>query len=209
MELYNDDEYDYDTGKFKGMKKETQKLFNENLHNFYSVFVDNQGEPMPENIKKFSDIKLRDYSNKKICESGNAPSVKGTYKDELFLKYADNLKAMIQSVNVKQEELLSIINKIFVYVLDPVTEKEVIRINPDLTESGLQELIVETRKLVIELYLKCETDFVEGVKIYEAIVESQIFNTTQKHIEQLEKEREKLIAPYKQPSAGEMKRTTS
>ena len=95
------------------------------------------------------------------------------------------------------------------YVLDPVTEKEVIRINPDLTESDLQELIVETRKLVIELYLKCETDFVEGVKIYEAIVESQIFTTTQKHIEQLEKEREKLIAPYKQPSAGEMERASS
>ena len=29
MELYYDDDYDYDTGKFKGMKEETQKLFNE------------------------------------------------------------------------------------------------------------------------------------------------------------------------------------
>ena len=207
IDLYFDGDYDFKTGKFMGMTTETEKQFQDDLKRFYLAFTDNTD--MPPDVKKFSDIKLRDYSNKKICESGNAPSVKGTYKDELFLKYADNLKAMIQSVNVKQEELLSIINKIFVYVLDPVTEKEVIRINPDLTESGLQELIVETRKLVIELYLKCETDFVEGVKIYEAIVESQIFNTTQKHIEQLEKEREKLIAPYKQPSAGEMKRTTS
>jgi hypothetical protein len=196
IDLYFDGDYDFKTGKFMGMTTETEKQFQEDLKRFYLAFTDNTD--MPPEVKKFSDIKLRDYSTKKFCESGL--SVKGTYKDELFLKYADNLKAMIQSVNVKQDELLAIINKIFVYVLDPVTNEEVIRVNPDLTESSLQDLIVETRKLIIELYLKCETDFVEGVKIYEAIVESQIFNTTQKHIEQLEKEREKLIAPYKQQS---------
>jgi len=199
IDLYFDGDYDFKTGKFMGMTTETEKQFQDDLKRFYVAFTDSAD--MPPDIKKFGDIKLRDYSTKKFCEAGqNGIGVKGTYKDELFLKYADNLKAMIQSVNVKQEELLKIINKIFVYVLDPVTDKEVIRVNPDLTESGLQDLVVETRKLVIELYLKCETDFVEGVKIYEAIVESQIFNTTQKHIEQLEKEREKLIAPYKQQS---------
>jgi hypothetical protein len=196
IDLYFDGDYDFKTGKFMGMTTETEKQFQEDLKRFFLAFTDNND--IPPEVKKFSDIKLRDYSTKKFCKSGNAPSVKGTYKDELFIKYADNLKSMIQSVNVKQDELLSIVNKIFVYVLDPVTDKEVIRVNPDLTDSGLQELIVETRKLIIELYLKCETDFVEGVKIYEAIVESQIFNTTQKHIEQLEKEREKLVAPYKQ-----------
>ena len=199
IDLYFDGDYDFKTGKFMGMTTETEKQFQDDLKRFYMAFTDSAD--MPPDIKKFGDIKLRDYSSKKFCESGkSSTSVKGTYKEELFLKYADNLKAMIQSVNVKQDELLKIINKIFVYVLDPVTDKEVIRVNPDLTELGLQDLIVETRKLVIELYLKCETDFVEGVKIYEAIVESQIFNTTQKHIEQLEKEREKLIAPYKQQS---------
>ncbi|NDA89341.1 MAG: hypothetical protein EBY20_00270 [Alphaproteobacteria bacterium] len=199
IDLYFDGDYDFKTGKFMGMTTETEKQFQEDLRRFYLAFTDNTD--MPPDVKKFSDIKLRDYSNKKFCKSGkNGIGVKGGYKDELFLKYADNLKDMIQSVNVRQDELLSIVNKIFVYVLDPVTDKEVIRVNPDLTEPGLQELVGETRKLIIELYLKCETDFVEGVKIYEAIVESQIFNTTQKHIEQLEKEREKLISPYKQQS---------
>lgn len=194
IDLYFDGDYDFKTGKFMGMTVETEKQFQSDLRRFYLAFTDNAD--MPPEVKKFGDIKLRNYSTKKFCESGNAPSVKGNYKDELFLKYADNLKAMIQSVNAKQDNLLAIINKIFVYVLDPVTEKEVIRVNPDLTETGLQELIGETRNLIIELYLKCETDFVEGVKIYEAIVESQIFNTTQKHLEQLEKEKDKLILPY-------------
>jgi hypothetical protein len=193
IDLYFDGEYDYKSGKFLGMTAETEKKFQEDLKRFYLAFTDS--DDMPSDIKKFSDIKLRDYSKKKYCESPQK-SLTGTYKDKLFNDYANNLKMMIQSVNKKQDDLLAIINKIFVYVLDPVTKKDVIRVNPDLTDDGLQEIIEKTRNLIIELYLKCEEDFVEGVKIYEAIVESQIFETTQKHIVQLEKEHEKLITPY-------------
>lgn len=193
IDLYFDGDYDYKTGKFIGMTTETEKKFQEDLKRFYLAFTDSN--EMPSDIKKFSDIKLRDYSQKKYCETPQK-AFTGTYKDKLFNDYANNLKMMIQSVNKKQDDLLTIINKIFVYVLDPVTKKDVIRVNPDLTEDGLQEIIGETRNLIVELYLKCEEDFVEGVKIYEAIVESQIFETTQKHIDQLEKEREKLITPY-------------
>lgn len=194
IDLYFDGDYDYKTGKFLGMTPKTEKQFQEDLKKFYSAFTDNHD--MPADIKKFGDIKLRDYSQKEFCKTGKSESVKGSYKDELFIKYADNLKTMIRSVNNKQSELLEIINKIFVYVLDPVTKKDVIRINPDLNEEGLQEIVEQTRTLIVELYLKCEEDFVEGVKIYEAIVESQIFDTTQKHIHQLEKEKEKLITPF-------------
>jgi len=193
IDLYFDGDYDYKTGKFLGMSTETEKKFQEDLKRFYLAFTDS--EDMPSDIKKFSDIKLRDYSQKKYCETPQK-AFTGTYKDKLFNDYANNLKTMIQSVNKKQDDLLEIINKIFVYVLDPVTKKDVIRVNPDLTQDGLQEIIGETRNLIVELYLKCEEDFVEGVKIYEAIVESQIFETTQKHIDQLEKEHEKLITPY-------------
>ena len=193
IDLYYDGDYDYKTGKFLGMSADTEKLFQDDLKRFYLAFTDSA--EMPTDVKKFGDIKLRDYSKKKFCESVQKP-LTGTYKDALFVKYAENLKSMVKSVNVKQAELLDIINKIFVYVLDPVTKKDVIRVNPDLNEDMLQEVVVQARNLIIELYLKCETDFVEGVKIYEAIVESQIFTTTQKHIDQLEKEHEKLISPY-------------
>jgi hypothetical protein len=194
IDLYFDGEYDYKTGKFLGMTPETEKQFQQDLQRFYLTFTDEK--EMPADIKKFSDIKMRDYSAKKICKTPQK-TYTGTYKDKLFYEYALNLKKMIQSVNQKQNKLLEIINKLFTYTVDPVTKKDVIRINPKLTEHELQDIVVETRNLIIELYLKCETDFVEGVKIYEAIVESQIFETTQKHIEQLEKEKEKLIAPSK------------
>jgi hypothetical protein len=197
IDLYFDDNYDYKTGKFIGMTPETEKIFQDDLKRFYLTFTDNTGE-MPPEITKFSDIKLRDYSKKKFCKTsiGKNPMVVGSYKDELFLKYANNLKSMIQNVNKKQNQLLSIINRLFTFSLDPVTKNQIIRINPELDEFTLQELVIQSRELIIELYLNCETDFIEGIKIYEAIVEKQILETTQKQIVQLEKEREKLISPY-------------
>jgi hypothetical protein len=207
MELYYDDDYDYDTGKFKGMKEETQNLFNENLHNFYSVFVDNLGEPMPENIKKFSDIKLRDYNKKLKCNGNNPPyksTVKGTFKDDLFKQYAENLKQMMKKANTNQELLLVVLNKLFVYMTDPQTNKKIIRINPSLTEESLQEAVLETRAIIINLYLTCETDFANGIKIYEAIVDKKIIETAKSQIETMERTSEKLVTEDTVPLPAEL-----
>ena len=207
MELYYDDDYDYDTGKFKGMKEETQKLFNENLHNFYSVFVDTHGEPMPENIKKFSDIKLRDYSKNPKC-NGTDPlyetEVKGTIKDNLFKQYAENLKQMMKKANTNQEMLLDVLNKLFVYMTDPQTNKKIIRINPKLTEESLQEVVLEARAIIINLYLTCETDFANGIKIYEAIVDKKIIETAKSQIETMERTSEKLVTEDSVPLPAEL-----
>lgn len=205
MELYYDADYDYATGQFKGMTPETQRRFDEDLKRFYSIFTN--GDPMPESVKKFSDIKLKDYRKGKFCEGHNQDfaqaftsygSLKET-KNKLFVDYASNLRQMIASVNEKQQQLLETINKMFVYVKDPQDPtKEVIRVNPELTETQLQDLIAETRSTIVELYLKCETDFVEGVKLYEAIVESQILETAQSQISTLQSEAEKLYNPVSQ-----------
>jgi ribosomal protein L17 len=207
MELYYDDYYDYDTGKFRGMKEETQNLFNENLQNFYRVFVDNQGEPMPENIKKFSDIKLRDYNKKPKCSGINPPyknAVKGTIKDDLFKQYAENLKQMMKKANTNQELLLDVLNKLFVYMTDPQTNKKIIRINPKLTEESLQEAVLEARAIIINLYLTCETDFANGIKIYEAIVDKKIIDTAKSQIETMERTSEKLITEDTVPLPAEL-----
>jgi len=57
-------------------------------------------------------------------------------------------------------------------------------------------LISETRTAIVELYLKCETDFIEGIKLYEAIIESQILETAQSQISTLQSEAVKLYNPY-------------
>ena len=192
MELYHDAEYDYKTGEFNGMSKETKQQFQTDLSRFYQEFTGK--DEMPESVKQFSDIKLREYGKMKICSNGATESFRGNYKDELFNEYARNVNQMIHSVNEKQQELLRIVQEIFVVSKNESTKEELVRIQPALTEERLQSIIEMTRRLIIDMYLKCEKDFVHGVKIYEAIVESKILDTTRNQIELLEKESEKMYS---------------
>ena len=93
----------------------------------------NKNNPVPPEITKFSDIKLKNYHNMPEC-NGPDPvlrrTVKGTLANSLFAMYADNLKKMMSNANNNQSKLLNILNKIFVYVIDPQTKKKKIRINP-------------------------------------------------------------------------------
>jgi len=211
MELYYDDEYDYETGKFMGMKEETKRIFMQNLKNFYNVFTDNINQPLPENIQKFSDIKLRDYKKKPNCQGPNPgyeERVNGTLDDELFKMYAENLKQMLKKANTNQELLLDVLNKLFVYMTDPHSGKKVIRINPELTEELLQEVVLETRAIIINLYLTCETDFANGIKIYETIVDKKIFDAAKSQIDTMEKTREKMVSEEDIPRPAELRMLT-
>jgi hypothetical protein len=209
MELYYDDGYDYKSGKFNKMSEETEKQFKNDLKNFYINFTGDYN--VPESVTKFSDVKLRDYSKEQFCAMSNDSEssstenekyIKISNKNNLYVKYAENLRKMIDSVNNKQLQLTSIIDKVFVYVYDSnessdsnsvSSENEIIRVNPELTEKSLQDLVVECRNYIKDLYLTCEKDFTEGIKIYEAIVESKIFDTTVKQIEKLEKVSDNLV----------------
>jgi len=194
MELYYDENYDYKTGKFTGMSENTKKIFQADLKIFYNIFTGNND--MPSDITKFSDIKLRDYHRMEKCQ-GKEPlfnkKVKGPLTNKLFNNYAENLKKMIQTTNQNQEALLTIINQLFVYTIDPQTNKKQIRVNPSLTEEQLNKIVVETRSLIIKLYLSCEIDYVNGLKIYEAIVEQKILETAQNQIQNLEKLSNEII----------------
>ena len=201
MRLYLDDNYDYSNGTFTDMSVPAEKQFRKDLKTFYTAFTGNQ--EMPDTIKKFSDIKLRDYSKKPGCQLPN-PVIKEKYtldkSDKLYISYAENIKKMIQNAADNQYKLLEVINDLFSHVNDPYSGKRVIRINPKLTDELLQKNVVKTRKLIIDLYVKCETDYANGVQLFEAIVESKIVQTTQKQIENLKKEASKMISQTKKSS---------
>ena len=201
MRLYLDDKYDYSNGTFTGMSDSTKKQFANDLKTFYTVFTGK--ETMPPEITKFSDIKLRDYNSRNGCQ-GQVPIFKQKYtlnkNDKLFAEYAENTKKMIQMAANNQSKLLSVINDLFTYVIDPYSGKKRIRVNPALTDDLLQKTVEKTRKLIIDLYVKCELDYVNGIKIYEAIVESKILETTQKQINSLKSEALKIIDETSKPA---------
>ena len=79
-----------------------------------------------------------------------------------------------------------------------IQKKKKIRINPKLNDDSLQKTDEKTRKIIIELYVKCETDYVNGLKIYETIVEKKILETTQNQIQTLQKQATNIISDTSQ-----------
>ena len=61
-------------------------------------------------------------------------------------------------------------------------EIEDVTINPDLDEKLLDSLINSARKIIVNLYITCENDFIEGIHIFEAIVAAQLGKTTNSQI---------------------------
>jgi hypothetical protein len=191
IDLYYDTDYDFESGQFTGMTPKTASQFQKDLNKFYTEYTGNL--VVPENIKKFSDIPLRDYSKKKFCQKKeNISSDFSNDNFELYQEYAKNLKNMIHSVNEKHSELIEILNKIFVFIGDGDDKR--ITIHPELNEDSLKNILIEIRECINELYLICEKDFVEGIQIYEAIVESKIFETTRGQIESLQAISDELMS---------------
>ena len=210
-ELYMDDDYDFETGKFNTMTDKTKEMYDADLKQFYIFFTGN--ESMPDTVKRFRDIKLKDYHNSFECRGngrGIVPPfripVRGKLSDDLFGKFATNLKEMIANANKNQNELTAVLDALFVYTTDPDTKKEHIRVNPQLTDAILQNIIVETRAVIVTLYLTCEKNFAEGIKIYEAIVKQKLLETTQSQIVSMDKLADKLnTVTEKVPEAAETK----
>ena len=187
-QLYFDDKYDYSLGTFHDMSDATRKnIYEKDVATFYKAFTGD--DTVPLEINEFSKIKLRDYSKTKLCEN---PKITVSKNDKLFIQYADNIRHMIANAAKKQSELLAIINEMFAYIVDPKTGTRQIRINPSLTEQSLDDIVIRTRKIIIDLYVNCEKDYLTGIKLYEAIVEMLMLKTTENRIQNLQDEAKNL-----------------
>lgn len=105
-ELYKD-EYDPETKQYSEMSDKMKTQYQEDLENFYKAFTGRK--VMPNNIRKFSDIELIDYSKLKGCNKSSSQfpvdySFIGglIYKNnegELYFSSKDNL------VNLKLDKI--------------------------------------------------------------------------------------------------------
>jgi len=191
------DIYDYNTGKFSSMSDGMLKQYKIDLKKFYTLFTGKTD--LPSSITKFSQIPLRDYSNSKPCGNKDKgafrQTYKGTLKEELFKKYAENVKTMLKNTNDNQKSLLKIIDQLFVFVKDPQDpNKKLVIINPKLDNKLLAKLVTDTRQIIIKLYSTCEKDFFSGLQVFEAIVEKQILDTSTEQIKKLQTNVENTIA---------------
>ena len=109
---------------------------------------------------------------------------------------------MITKSKAREKSLLSIIKQMFSYWLDPKKQEKILKsINPNLTEKLLQKLIKDARKIIIDLYISCETDFQKGLGLFEAIVKAKMMSTAQRRIAHFEKADELQDEPIEEKKA--------
>tara|TARA_B100001057_G_scaffold198759_1_gene199315 strand:+ start:7077 stop:8612 length:1536 start_codon:yes stop_codon:yes gene_type:complete len=187
------DVYDLDTGKFNKMSSKMRENYNKDLNNLYKAFSDGgeipknseSGEPL---IKSFSDIKLKDFYMSEGCKTGAYEiAVTGNPDFGLFESYAKNIKTMIADIKRSNDKLLTILDEIFVFNIEPSSNKKEVLINPELDDKLVNSLTNKTRETIIELYTSCEENFIKGLTIYEKIVKKQKLLTTKSQIENLKK----------------------
>ena len=187
------DKYNHEQGGFTGMTEEMNKIYTQDVQKFYKIFTGSNEMPLDENgkpkIKTFKDILLKNYHDGIGCGNDGEYTKKyiGTLNDRLFRDYANHIKKMMQTANNNQNKLINLIDELFIFSLNPETGLKEIIINKKLTDERLQKVVEETREIIINLYLQCETDFLTGLKIFEAIVEKKIKDTSEAQIANLEK----------------------
>jgi|TARA_Y100000992_G_scaffold302554_2_gene277271 hypothetical protein len=194
LEMLYYDVYDYNSGQFIDMSTNMKKKYDSDVELFYKEFTGNSYKPA--NVKTFSDITLRDFSNYEECQtkSDYRESYQGVKSDNLFGKYAKHVKTMIANAQTNQNALLNILDRLFVWLVIEGDAKKKISINPNINEKNLELLISEARNIITKCYITCEKDFMKGLEIFEAIVEKQIMNVTQSQIDRLDRAIQNKVA---------------
>lgn len=186
--LYND-KYNASKGRFDKMSAKSRDEKKRNIDLLYTLFTGNPNPP--KDIKSFRDIPLHSFSDTADCSSPDSMLNKtyvGNTKDKLFVDYVEQVKKMIYDSNMIRNSLLEIIDSIFITNTSSESDAKMkYIIDPNLTYEDLNNLIDETRKIILKLYVNCEKNFIHTLKILQGIIEAQMFETGQRQIRELEK----------------------
>ena len=66
-----------------------------------------------------------------------------------------------------------------------------ITVRPDLNEADLGNTIEKLKKYLVQLYSTCEIDFINTLKVFEALVFSQVEETQKKQTDNLKAQMQK------------------
>ena len=196
---------------FTGMSERAQSVYDNDLKTFYEEFTGNKEIPIgPDgkpSIKKFSDIQLRDYNSSSDCQSNGKYKQKYTLdkKNPSFKNYAKYIRTMMKNANDTRNELLEILSKLFARTKNDKTGKTEVVIHPELTENSLKILIDKTRTIIVKLYITCEKDFKEGIKLLNAIIDKKKMDQIFSHTDDLHKTLDNLSYSSDTTSIDEVK----
>lgn len=102
---------------------------------------------------------------------------------------------MISNTKNYETKLKDILGEIFSYNFDKKKNKKTLTIHPKLNMDSLDDIIERTRNIIIELYITCEKDFKEGMKLFEAVVQKKLFQNRNRKDKLLNNLAEELMTP--------------
>ena len=147
-------------------------------------------------ITKFSDIHLEDFHNQEICKNKDSywlQTYKGDSGNKLFQDYAKHISEMIKRSQKAEKSLLSIIKQLFSFWEDVEKQEKILTINPELTETLLDTLIIKAREDILNIYINCEKDFQKALELFNNIAEITTANTNKRKKLNLEEKQEQLL----------------
>jgi len=145
---------------------------------------------MMKNQKELDDIKLKAESKEAAikAERSNMTGILSTSwsvkKNNSFSDYVSHIKMMISKSEKIKASLLGIIDKMFI-IVKPETGRAKITIHPSLTSETLDQLVSQTRDIIIQLYLGCERDFYKGMGLLRVIIETKMQETMDASLSEL------------------------
>jgi hypothetical protein len=128
-------------------------------------------------IKKDAETKEQAIKDAATNVSGLLTYPTSVSKTGSFSKYATHVKTMIANAEKSKAVLLGVIDKLFLVVKTEggaTSNQAKITIHPALTSELLDQLVNQTRDVILQMYLGCERDFYTGVKLLRVMVEEKM-----------------------------------
>jgi chromosome segregation ATPase len=103
-----------------------------------------------------------------------------------FSNYAAHIRTMAGNADKFKAKLLEVVDKLFLVVKNDATSNQAkITIHPALSNEMLNQLVNQTRDIIVQLYLGCERDFYTGIKLLRVIIEEKMQETMEAALENL------------------------
>ena len=212
LKILFDDNFDIDTGKILGMTSESKIEYNNAVKVFEKIFGKDTNNSSSEdnNVNKnFKDIQLQDYRASRGCEEipkGHDKNiddstigiyrrpVRASLKDGMIKEYVQQVKIMSNNIKANQQKLIGIIDDLFSFITNPNTGSKEIIINPKLTIDSLDEVVKNLRRILVNLYATCESDFTSAIiTLQNILAKRQIDEHT--NIENFDRQLSETITP--------------
>ena len=158
------DVYDFENGVFNDMSSDMKQIYIKDLKKFYKAFT-GKDLSSQDNIDKFSDIELNDYSKTDYCKNDSGYLISSDLS--LIEKYGLHIKETLKKTKENHSSLINILDYLFGFTFDG----EDIMIRPEITYEDLGEIVENTTRTIVNLYTECEKDFKKGIDIFQALIE--------------------------------------